>query len=81
MFEALGIKPDEIVTDNPFFQHKTVKQKGCQIDYLIQTKHNTLFACEIKFTKKTIDSQIIHEVKEKLSKLALPKGFALVYLC
>lgn len=75
IFESLGIRPDEIIADNPFFQHKTVKQNGCQIDYLIQNKYNTLFVCEIKFSKKPISSSVINEVKEKISKLTLPKGF------
>jgi uncharacterized protein len=35
-----------------------------------------LFACEIKFSKQEIKTNIINETKEKLSKLLLPKGFA-----
>jgi uncharacterized protein len=72
----LGCKQEEIVSDNPYFQHKTTKQKGCQIDYLIQTRYNTLFVCEIKFSRSEIDRSVVHEVKEKLSKIALPRGFA-----
>ena len=33
-------------------QTKTSTQRGCQIDYLIQTKINTLFICEFKFKKE-----------------------------
>lgn len=68
--------PHDIVTDNPFFQRKTEKMAGCQIDYLIQTNYNTLFVCEIKFSKQEIKTNIITEVKEKLSRLSLPRGFA-----
>ena len=32
IINLLGLKPEEILSDNPFFQHKTTKQKGCQID-------------------------------------------------
>lgn len=74
--DLIGLKPEEIVSDNPYFQHRTVKQNGCQIDYLIQTRHNTLFACEIKFSKKEIDLAVVDSVKEKVSKLILPRGFA-----
>ncbi|MCX6722552.1 MAG: ATP-binding protein [Candidatus Staskawiczbacteria bacterium] len=72
----LGIKSDDIVSDSPYFQHKTTKQLGCQIDYLIQTKYNTLFVCEIKFSRHEINSSIIEEMKAKIKKLVLPKGFA-----
>ncbi|MBL8676562.1 MAG: ATPase, partial [Alphaproteobacteria bacterium] len=74
--QRLMLKPEEIVSDNPYFQRPTTKQKGCQIDYLIQTRYNTLFACEIKFSKNEIDVSIINEMKEKLSKLIIPQGFA-----
>lgn len=53
IFEALHLSAHEIINDNSFFQHATTKQRGCQIDYLIQTKHNTLYVCEIKFSKKS----------------------------
>jgi AAA+ ATPase superfamily predicted ATPase len=72
----LGIKPEEIICDNPYFQRNTSVQQGCQIDYLIQTRHKTLYICEIKFLRKEIDTSVIHSVKEKISRLALPRGFA-----
>jgi hypothetical protein len=49
---------------------------GCQIDYLIQTKHNTLYICEIKFSKNEIKSDVIGEVQKKISALAMPKYFS-----
>jgi uncharacterized protein len=74
--EKLGIRPEEIVCDNPYFQRKTLKQQGCQIDYLVQSKYKTLYVCEIKFLRSEIDVSVIHAVKEKIAKLALPRGFA-----
>jgi AAA+ ATPase superfamily predicted ATPase len=74
--ESLGIQQDEIIAEGPFFQKKTSKQKGCQIDYLIQTKFNNLYVCEIKFSKTAIGMEIIDEVQEKLSRLKKPKGFS-----
>jgi hypothetical protein len=71
----LMLKPEEIVSDNPYFQRKTEKQKGCQIDYLIQTRYNTLFVCEIKFSKNEFDISIINEMKEKLSRAYPSTGF------
>ncbi len=75
LWELLNIQSDEIVSDNPFFQRQTLKQAGCQVDYLIQTKFQTLFACEIKFSTHKIGLSIVEEVRQKLSKIHLPKGF------
>lgn len=72
----LGIKPDEIISENPFFQKKTHRRSGCQIDYLIQTKFGTLYVCEIKFSKNAIDSSVISEVQNKINALKLPKGIS-----
>lgn len=74
--KALAINLSDIICDNPFFQHKTTKQLGCQIDYLIQTKLNTLFVCEIKFSKKTLGLSVVDELKEKINRLKVPKGFS-----
>ncbi|MES2615295.1 MAG: hypothetical protein V4591_07770 [Bdellovibrionota bacterium] len=73
---ALRIKPDEVISDNPYTQKKTNKIPGCQIDYLIQTKFGTLYVCEIKFKKNQIGGEIIAEVKKKIDNLHLPKGFS-----
>ncbi|MGD9153068.1 MAG: ATP-binding protein [Gammaproteobacteria bacterium] len=74
--KVLQINLSDVIYDNPFFQHKTTKQAGCQIDYLIQTRLNTLFVCEIKFSKKTIGLGVVDEVKEKINRLKVPKGFS-----
>jgi hypothetical protein len=76
IWKQLNINPSDILVDNPFFQRKTGKQAGCQIDYLIQTKYNTLFVCEIKFSKNELKTNVISQMKEKLSRLALPRGFS-----
>ena len=46
---VLKIEAQDIVVAGPFFQKKTKRQKGCQIDLLIQTRYHTLYLCEIKF--------------------------------
>lgn len=74
--QALNIVPNEIVSENPFYQHKTHRSPGCQIDYLIQTKFNTLYVCEIKFSKNVVDSSVISEVQKKLDALSYPKGYS-----
>lgn len=73
---SLKIDPNEIICDNPYFQRKTEKKQGCQIDYLIQTKFNTLYLCEIKYSKNLIGPQVIDEMKEKIKQLSLPRHFS-----
>ncbi len=75
--EQLEIYPDEIVFDNPYFQRKTARQKGCQIDYMIQTKHGNLYLCETKFSRNIIRKDIINEVEEKIKSLSIPRNFSI----
>lgn len=72
----IGINQDDVVSDNPFYQNKTSKQPGCQIDYMIETKFNTLYICEMKFSKNPINSDVINEVQKKVDNLIRPKGFS-----
>ncbi len=76
--KKLHIDPADISYDNPFFQRKTTKQPGCQIDYLIQTRFRTLYLCEIKFSKNPIPPKIVDEVAEKIKRLKVPKGFSIL---
>jgi len=73
LLKLLRINPDDVIYDNPFFQHKTIRQEGCQIDYLIQTRFDTLYVCEIKFSKHPIRTDIIAEVQEKMRRLKAPR--------
>ncbi len=76
IYEKLHLKPEHVLADNPFFQRKTTAQPGCQIDYLIQTRFNTLFACEIKSSRHEIKTEVIQEMQAKLNRLVLPKNHA-----
>jgi hypothetical protein len=67
----------EIVNAGPFFQRATQRQKGCQIDLMIQTKHNALYLCEIKFSTSEIKSSVIEEMEKKIDSLSAPKGFSI----
>lgn len=78
LWKKLNIKPDDIVFENPFFQRTTADQEGCQIDYLIQTKYNVLYLCEIKFSRDIVKSNIIEEVNGKISRLKTPKHFSVM---
>ena len=76
IWERLKIESEDIIVNNPFFQRKTTRTPGCQIDYLIQTRFNTLFACEIKFSQKELKSEIIKEMQDKLDRFILPRRFS-----
>ena len=78
LWKKLHLKPDDITFENPFFQRKTTIQDGCQIDYLIQTKYNVLYVCEIKFSREPIRMDVIEEVKEKIKRLKIPKHFSIM---
>ncbi len=73
---ALGIKPEEIISSNPFYQTKTKHASGCQIDYMIQTKFGTLYICEIKFSKHEVGESVIQEVQNKIDALKIPRGYS-----
>lgn len=78
LLEKLGISPVDIVRQGPYRQTKTTIQQGCQIDYLMQSKTNSLFICEFKFKKRELSGEIITEMQDKISRLKTPKGFAKV---
>ena len=69
LYELLNIHPHEILCDGPYFQKATKKKRGCQIDYMIQTKYNTLYVCEIKFSKQPIQIGVIKDVQQKIANL------------
>lgn len=73
IFQILQIDPNDVLYDNPFFQKKTTRQEGCQVDYMIQTRFDTLYVCEIKFSKHLISTAIFSEVQEKIKRLKTPR--------
>jgi|JI10StandDraft_1071094.scaffolds.fasta_scaffold15741_5 AAA+ ATPase superfamily predicted ATPase len=72
LLSRLHIREENIVADNPYFQRATKSQKGCQIDYLIQTNYLNLYAIEVKFCQGEVDSGIVEEMKEKISRIKKP---------
>lgn len=69
LYKLLNIHPGEILCDGPYFQKPTKHRLGCQIDYMIQTKYNTLYICEIKFSKHTVQKSVIKELQKKITNL------------
>lgn len=73
----LRIDPLEVTNAGPFFQRATQRQKGCQIDLMIQTRYKTLYVCEIKFSASEIKSSVIEEMEKKIANLSVPKGYSI----
>lgn len=78
IWKKLHIHHGDILIDNPYFQRQQIRKKGCQIDYLIQTKTNVLYACEIKFSKDAIKAEVIQQMQDKISQFYLPRGFSIM---
>lgn len=76
IIRKLRIDPQDLVSDNPYFQRRTARAAGCQIDYLLQTRFNALFACEVRFSRRGIRSSVIEEMKRKVGALQLPRGYS-----
>lgn len=72
----LDIPADEVIFAAPYLQTHRVRRKGCQIDYLIQTRFNCIYLCEVKFRQGEIGMEAIKEVEGKISALQLPRGFS-----
>ena len=77
ILKALDINPEIVTNDGPYFQRKTARLPGCQIDYLIQTKLNELYIGEIKFSQNQIKPDVIQETKEKIKRFTHPKNFSI----
>lgn len=77
LWKMIGIPVEEIVMDGPFFQNAIARQAGCQIDYMIQTRFNSLYVCEVKFSKNPIGPKIIKEMEEKTKRLKIPRRFSI----
>ena len=77
LYKALGIQPQDVVIDNPYFQKASGRKKGCQIDYLVQMRSNTLFVCEVKMRRRELGLEMIDAMKAKIASLVLPKGLGI----
>lgn len=77
LYAALRIPLEELVIANPYFQTATKRRQGCQIDFLIQTRYNQLYVCEIKFSKREIEGEVVQEVQQKIDRLEIPRGFSI----
>ena len=75
LYRAIGIHAQDIEIDNPYFQRSSRLRKGCQIDYLIQMRSNTLFVCEVKMRRRELGLEVVDAMKAKIASLSFPRGF------
>lgn len=80
LLRALAIAPDDVVWSGPYIQIPGTRRQGCQIDYLIHTKHRVLYVCEIKFSDREIPFSVAKEINEKSKRLKVPKGFSIRFV-
>jgi hypothetical protein len=43
---------------------------------MIQTKFQTLYVCEIKFSKNEVGASVIQEMQKKIEALKRPRGYS-----
>ncbi len=77
LWKAMNLSLEDIVMDGPYFQKTTLQQPGCQIDYMIQMRFQTLYLCEVKFSKNPVGKKIIEEMEEKRKRLRVPRYFSI----
>lgn len=81
LFPLLGIDKSLVLSAFPYVQAATKRQRGCQIDLLIQTQR-TLIVVEIK-RRREIGHEVVDEVSEKVARIVHDKSLsvrtALVY--
>lgn len=65
--ERIGLSNVPVLNAGPYFQARTARRPGCQIDLLLRTKHS-LYVFEVKFRAR-IDNSVIAEVRKKIDCL------------
>jgi len=77
ILDALMIRSSDVIFDNPYVQMGNTKKPGVQVDYLIVDKFNTIWLCEIKFSKHQIGSFVIQEIQKKIAHLNTTKAYSI----
>lgn len=72
---ALKIDLKSVQQYGSYFQTKTKRRAGCQIDLLIQDRFHTLYVCEIKMRRR-IDASVMAEVAQKIDRIERPKAMS-----
>jgi uncharacterized protein len=75
LIDKIGLSNVPVLNAGPYFQAKTGKSEGCQIDLLLRTK-GSLYVFEVKCRKK-ISTTVITEVKMKVARLKIDPSLSI----
>lgn len=80
IFEALGLKTEDILFAGRHVQKTTSISAGCEVDLLIHTRFSVLYVCEVKIIMgaSPLGIAVEKEVREKIEALSIPKNLAVV---
>lgn len=78
MLKSVGIPIIDIIAEGPYRQFANSKQKGCQIDYLVQMSTKNLYICEFKCRRKELTMDIVTEMKDRIDALSVSRGLGIV---
>jgi uncharacterized protein len=76
MMPLMRLTPGDVALYGPFFQRETKRQRGCQVDLLLQTRFRTVFLCEVKFSSSSVGMEVVHQVRAKAERMSLPRGWS-----
>ena len=74
---VLHVHPSDVLFDNAYMQLERRGKPGVQIDYLIVDKFNTLWLCEVKFSRNPISKKIIPHIEKKIEALACQRRYSI----
>ena len=75
ILDTLDLANVPILNAGSYFQSKTARRRGCQIDLMLRTKQS-LYVFEVKFRKK-IEPSVIDEVSKKIDSLSGVAGLSI----
>ncbi len=80
IFKHLGYDIHQLIGFGPFFRQRKRndgRDKGLQIDILVNRKGETLTLIECKYSTRPIGTSIIPEIKEKIKFLKAPRHYTI----
>lgn len=74
---ALGIEIQDVLNDGPYFQKQSASKPAVQTDYMIQTRFNTLYLCEVKSSRDRIGTEVVKQVEHTMKALSVQKKYTI----
>ena len=76
VLKALDLDRTLLLSAAPYRQGETKRQKGCQIDLLLQTRR-AVYVIEIK-RRNSIGEEVVDEVREKMVRFKVRRGMSVI---